>query len=173
MPEKRRAETARLVAEAVGARSHSVVYQSRSGSPQVPWLDPDVCDYLRDVKAVGATDVVISPVGFVSDHVEVLYDLDVEAMEVGREIGLNVVRAGTAGTHPAYVSMIRELIEERLDESAEKRVVGRFGPNPDVCPNNCCLPGTGKLSPWDESAESGARTRTSSPRMYSSGGRRP
>ena len=155
------AETARLVAEAVGARSHSVVYQSRSGSPHVPWLEPDVCDHLRDVKASGATDVVISPVGFVSDHVEVLYDLDVEAMEVGREIGLNVVRAGTAGTHPAYVSMIRELIEERLDDSAEQRVVGRFGPNPDVCPTNCCLPGTGKLSPWDESAETGAASRLS------------
>jgi ferrochelatase len=146
------AETARLVAEAVGAPSHSVVYQSRSGSPQTPWLEPDVCDHLRELRAGGVTDVVVSPVGFVSDHVEVLFDLDVEAMDVGREIGLNVVRAGTAGTHPAYVSMIRELIEERLDDAVTKRVAGRFGPNPDVCPNNCCLPGTGRPSPWDEAA---------------------
>ena len=144
------AETSRLVAEAVGARSHSIVFQSRSGSPQTPWLEPDVCDHLRELRAGGATDAIVAPVGFVSDHIEVLYDLDVEAAGVGREIGLNVVRAGTAGTHPAYVSMIRELIEERLGEGLERPVVGRFGPNPDVCPANCCLPGTGKASPWDE-----------------------
>jgi ferrochelatase len=143
------AETSRLVAQAVGAPSHSVVYQSRSGSPQTPWLEPDVCDHLRELRAGGATDAVVSPVGFVSDHIEVLYDLDVEAAEVGREVGLNVVRAATAGTHPAYVSMIRELIQERLGDSVEKRSLGRFGPNPDVCPTNCCLPGTGKPSPWE------------------------
>jgi ferrochelatase len=144
------AETSRLVAEAAGAPAYSVVYQSRSGSPQTPWLGPDVCDHLRELRAAGATDVVLAPVGFVSDHVEVLYDLDVEAADVARDIGLEVVRAGTAGTHPAFVSMIRELIEERLGESAERRVAGRFGPNPDVCPVNCCLPGTGEPSPWDE-----------------------
>ena len=70
---------------------------------------------------------------------------------MAREIGLNMVRAGTAGTHPAFVSMIRELIQERLGDQVEKRVVGRFAPNPDVCPANCCLPGTGKPSPWDAS----------------------
>ena len=141
-------ETSRLVAEAVGAPSYSVTFQSRSGSPQTPWLGPDVSDHLRELHAGGATDVVVAPAGFVSDHIEVLYDLDVEAAGVGREIGLNVVRAGTAGTHPAYVAMIRELIEERLGEGRERRVVGRFGPNPDVCPASCCLPGTGKPSPW-------------------------
>ncbi len=142
------AETSRLVAEAVGAPSYSVVFQSRSGSPHMPWLEPDVCDFLRGLRADGATDVVVSPVGFVSDHIEVLYDLDVEAAELCREIGLNMVRAGTAGVHPAYVSMIRELIQERLDGTVKKRVVGRFGPSPDVCATNCCLPGTGKLSAW-------------------------
>ncbi|MEI8105635.1 MAG: ferrochelatase [Actinomycetes bacterium] len=146
------AETARLVAEAVHAPSYTVVYQSRSGSPHVPWLEPDVCDHLRDLHAAGATDVVVAPIGFVSDHIEVLYDLDIEAVDLGREIGLNVVRAGTAGTHPAYVSMICELIEERLGSSAEKRAVGRFGPNPDVCPTNCCLPGSGAPSPWAPAA---------------------
>ena len=83
---------------------------------------------------------MISPVGFVSDHLEVLYDLDIEAVELGDELGVNVVRAGTAGTHPAFVSMIRELIEERLDPSREKRAEGRYGPSHDVCPSNCCLP---------------------------------
>ena len=110
-----------------------------------------MCDHLGELRASGITDVVVAPVGFVSDHIEVLYDLDTEAVETGREIGLNVVRAGTAGTHPVYVSMIRELVEERLGESGERRTVGRFGPNPDVCAPGCCLPGTGKPSPWDES----------------------
>jgi ferrochelatase len=142
------AETARLVAEAVGVDDYAVVYQSRSGPPQVPWLEPDVCDHLRELAGRGVTDVVISPAGFVSDHLEVLYDLDVEAVELGRELGVDVVRAGTAGTHPAFVSMIRELIEERVDPSAEKRAVGRYGPSHDVCPANCCLPGTGRPSPW-------------------------
>jgi len=147
------AECARLVAQAAGAESHSLVFQSRSGSPHVPWLGPDICDHLRAFHASGGTDIVVSPVGFVSDHIEVLYDLDVEASGLARELGLNLVRAGTAGTHPAYVSMVRELIEERLDEAAAKRVVGRFAPNPDVCPVNCCLPGTGRPSPWSREPE--------------------
>jgi ferrochelatase len=142
------AETSRLVAEAVGAREHSVVYQSRSGSPHVPWLEPDVCDRLRELHAAGVTDVVVSPVGFVSDHMEVLFDLDVEAADVARELGLRMVRAGSAGTHPAFVAMIRELVAERLGITAERRAVGRFGPSHDICPN-CCLPGTGAASPWD------------------------
>jgi ferrochelatase len=145
-------EASRLVAEAVGAAAHTVVYQSRSGSPHVPWLEPDVCDHLQELHDAGTNDVVISPIGFVSDHIEVLYDLDVEAKNLADELGMTLVRAGTAGTHPAFVAMIRELIEERLDGSVEKRVVGRFGPNPDVCPNNCCQPGNGKLSPWDPAA---------------------
>jgi len=143
------AESSRLVAAALGAQRHSIVYQSRSGAAHVPWLEPDVCDHLRALHAAGVTDVVLSPIGFVSDHVEVLYDLDYEAAGVGRELGLNVVRAGTAGTHPAYVSMIRELVEERLGTNSARRSAGRFGPSPDVCPANCCLPGTGKPSPWD------------------------
>ncbi len=146
------AETSRLVAEAVGGRSYSIAYQSRSGPPRVPWLEPDVGDRLRELRAGGATHAVVSPVGFVSDHVEVLYDLDVEAVEVGREIGLEVVRAGTAGTHPAYVAMIRELVQERLDGTAKRRAAGRFGPSPDVCPPGCCLPGSGRPSPWERAA---------------------
>jgi protoporphyrin/coproporphyrin ferrochelatase len=142
------AETSRLVAEAAGAADWSVVYQSRSGPPHVPWLEPDVLDHLRELRSRGAAHAVVSPVGFVSDHLEVLYDLDVEAVELGREIGVEVVRAGSAGTHPAFVSMIRELVQERLDPTAPRRVAGRFAASPDVCPSDCCLPGTGRPSPW-------------------------
>ena len=142
-------ETSRLVAEAAGVERWSVAYQSRSGSPRVPWLEPDVSDRLRELRADGVAEVVVSPVGFVSDHLEVVYDLDVEAAAVCREIGLVMVRAGTAGTHPAYVSMIRELIEERLGEGVTRRAIGRFEPGPDVCAADCCRPGTGSPSPWE------------------------
>ena len=128
------AETASLVATAAGVDGHSVVYQSRSGPPSVPWLEPDVRDEIRALGASGVRDVVVSPVGFVSDHIEVLYDLD-------REAGVTVWRAGTAGTHPAFVAMIRELVSERLDPAAGRRAAGRFGPSPDACAPNCCLSG--------------------------------
>ena len=142
-------ETARLVAEQVGVESWRVVYQSRSGSPQVPWLDPDVCDHLEELCAAGAPGVVVSPLGFVSDHLEVLYDLDVEARETAERLGLPFARAGTAGTHPAFVTAIREAIQERLDHGAPRRALGRFGPSHDTCAPDCCLPGNGRPSPWD------------------------
>jgi len=141
-------ESARLVAKAVGATDTALVYQSRSGPPHVPWLGPDILDHLRELAGRGVTDVVISPLGFVSDHLEVLFDLDVEARDTAAELGLNLVRASSAGTHPAFVAMIRELIEERLGKSAERSAVGRLSPSPDVCPVDCCLPGTGRPSPW-------------------------
>ena len=83
-----------------------------------------------------------------SDHLEVLFDLDVEARDTAAELGLNLVRAPSAGTHPAFVAMIGELIEERLNPSGERSAVGRFAASPDVCPVDCCLPGTGRPSPW-------------------------
>lgn len=137
-------ETCRLIvarlphAEKV-ARRWRLVYQSRSGSPSQAWLEPDVCDYLRDMRAAGATDAVIAPVGFVSDHLEVIYDLDTEARGVCEEIGLNMVRAACAGTHPAFVEMIRELIIERITNDTERRALGRFAAHSDVCPADCCL----------------------------------
>ncbi len=143
-------ESARLVAAAAGGHAFRVGYQSRSGSPQTPWLEPDVCSLLGELASSGVSDVVISPVGFVSDHIEVLYDLDHEALATGRELGLNVVRAHTAGTHPAFVAMIRELIQERLGTGVERRALGRFGPGPDVCASNCCLPSSGAPSRWAE-----------------------
>jgi ferrochelatase len=139
--ESQLAEAARLVAEAVGVSDHAVVYQSRSGSPRVPWLEPDVCDHIRARAGRGVRDVVVSPVGFVSDHMEVLFDLDVEAQEAAEEAGVALVRARTAGTHPAFVAMIRELVQERLDLGAERRALGRFGPSHDVCQPGCCLAG--------------------------------
>ncbi len=139
--ESQLAEAARLVAEGVGADDYAVVYQSRSGSPHVPWLEPDVCDHIRGLAARGVRDVVVSPVGFVSDHMEVLFDLDIEARETADEVGIALVRAKTAGTHQAFVSMIRELIQERLDPSVPRRALGRFGPSHDVCQPGCCLPG--------------------------------
>jgi ferrochelatase len=139
--ESQLAEAARLVAEQVGAGDSAVVYQSRSGSPQEPWLEPDVCDHIRGLAERGVRDVVLSPIGFVSDHVEVLFDLDVEARETAEEVGVGLVRAKTAGTHPAFVSMIRELIQERLDVSVPRRALGRFGPSHDVCQPGCCLRG--------------------------------
>ena len=119
----------------------ALVYQSRSGPPQVPWLEPDILDHLRAVAARGVTDVVISPIGFVSDHLEVLFDLDVEARETAAELGLNLVRASSAATHPAFVAMIRELVEERLGRhvasaasSAATRRATTSAPRTAACP---------------------------------------
>lgn len=146
------AESARLVAAAAGAGAHEVAYQSRSGSPSVPWLEPDVCDRLRELAAAGVTEVVVVPLGFVSDHVEVLYDLDEEARAVADELGLTMVRAATVGTHPRFVAGVRELIAERLDPAADRPALGPDGPSHDVCPVGCCLPGSGRPSPWDAPA---------------------
>jgi ferrochelatase len=134
------AEASRLVAERVGAADHALVYQSRSGPPQVPWLGPDVCEHIAGLARRAVREVVVSPVGFVSDHMEVLFDLDVEARAAAAEAGVGFARAGTAGIHPAFVSMVRELIQERLDPAAPRRALGRFGPSHDVCLAGCCLP---------------------------------
>lgn len=132
-------ETCRLVAEQlhVPPERWQLVYQSRSGRPQDPWLEPDIGDHLRSLKAAGVNDVVVAPVGFLSDHIEVLYDLDDEAQRIAREIGLNMLRAATVGTHPRFIAMIRELIQERLS-GTNRRAIGRFGPSHDVCPEDCC-----------------------------------
>nr|MDQ3806462.1 ferrochelatase [Acidobacteriota bacterium] len=133
-------ETGRLVAEAAGHGNWRLVFQSRSGPPAQAWLEPDICDHLRELKNEGVRDVVVAPVGFISDHMEVLYDLDTEARRVAAELGLNLIRAATVGTHPAFVSMIRELIVERLDAAAPRRALGIFPPRPDLCATDCCLP---------------------------------
>jgi ferrochelatase len=134
-------EASRLVAEAAGAHQWSLAYQSRSGPPEWPWLGPDVGDHLASLAAAGARDVVVHPIGFLSDHVEVLYDLDVEARQRAAELGLGFVRCATVGTAPRFVAMLRELIEERCGAQPVRRAVGRLGPSHDICPLDCCLDG--------------------------------
>jgi ferrochelatase len=134
-------ESSRLVAEALGVQNWQLVYQSRSGAPHIPWLEPDICDHLEEMKQRGVSDLIIAPIGFISDHMEVIYDLDTEAREKADELALNMVRAASVGTDPAFVSMIRELIQERIDPTVPPRAIGSFGPNHDLCPANCCLPG--------------------------------
>lgn len=134
-------ETCRLIAERVGHPHWELVYQSRSGSPRQPWLEPDIGDHLQKLGDEGIVDVVIAPVGFISDHMEVLYDLDTEAKNLADEIGIHIVRAATVGIHPRFISMIRELILERMTDQADKPFLGTRDVNPDVCPIDCCLPG--------------------------------
>jgi len=132
-------EVRQLVSGRLGVGNDALVYQSRSGAPGQPWLDPDILDYLREVKQRNlASAVVLAPISFVSDHLEVLYDLDIEARQLCDSLSLPMVRAKTVGVHPRFVAMIRELIVERMTPNAERRALGSLGPRPDVCAENCC-----------------------------------
>jgi ferrochelatase len=133
-------EACRLVSQQLGRTGDCLVYQSRSGPPTQPWLEPDVLDYLPEAKQKNLPALVLAPIGFISDHMEVLYDLDTEARNLCEEIQLPMVRSGTVGTHPRFISMICELMTERMDPSFPRPALGNFGPNPDICPENCCLP---------------------------------
>jgi len=132
-------EACRLVSERLNRTDWRLVFQSRSGPPSQPWLGPDIGDSLRELHAAGTRDVVVVPIGFISDHMEVLYDLDTEARELCGILGLNLVRAATVGNHPAFVSMIRELVLERMGE-LPPRWLGDQGPSHDVCEPDCCAP---------------------------------
>ncbi|MCC7083881.1 MAG: ferrochelatase [Pirellulales bacterium] len=134
-------DACQLVAAGVGHSQWQLVYQSRSGSPSQPWLEPDIGDHLRMLAAVGVREVVVVPIGFVSDHMEVLYDLDYEAKQLAGELGIHLFRAGTVGTHPRFVAMIRELIVERMTGAGDRPALGTLGPSHDVCPADCCLNG--------------------------------
>jgi len=134
-----------------GARSRgsdvprwSLVYQSRSGAPHVPWLEPDISDALRDAHAAGVLAAVIVPIGFVSDHVEVVWDLDHEARETCDELGLRMIRVATPGTHPAFVAAIADLVEERV-AGAPAMALSPLGPWPGVCAVGCCANPRGEL----------------------------
>lgn len=132
-------EAVRLVSERLGRDRWTLAYQSRSGPPVQPWLEPDVCGVLETLHNDGEVrDVVIVPIGFISDHTEVRYDLDIEAKALCDRLGLNMVRAGTVGAHPRFVAMIRELIEERLTGDPIRLALGGMGPGHDVCPADCC-----------------------------------
>ncbi|HEY2359801.1 MAG TPA: ferrochelatase [Candidatus Angelobacter sp.] len=103
-------EASAQVAAACGINNWTLVYQSRSGPPTQPWLAPDICDHLREQHAAGVRNVVICPIGFISDHMEVLYDLDTEARALCDQLGMKMVRAGTAGAHPKLTSMICDMV---------------------------------------------------------------
>jgi protoporphyrin/coproporphyrin ferrochelatase len=127
--EEQLVETARLVSARAGHEEWDLVWQSRSGPPTQPWLAPDILDHLRALAEDGVHDVIVAPIGFISDHMEVIYDLDDEAAALAAELGLNFVRAGTAGTHPAMIAMLRDLIAER-----------QAAPETPLCAPDCCPP---------------------------------
>jgi ferrochelatase len=135
-------EAARLVTAAVNAGRdtplrHDVAWQSRSGPPRVPWLGPDINEYLETLAAQGVPGVVVSPVGFVSDHVEVIWDLDHEARETAEKLALPYARAATVGVDPRFVTMVRDLVAERLS-GGRRLALGPDGPSHDTCPTACC-----------------------------------
>ena len=138
-------EACRIVAEAAGHPNWELVYQSRSGPPHQPWLEPDICDRIKTLHQQAATtsepltDLLILPVGFISDHLEVLFDLDIEAQQLCDKLGISLQRVPTVGTDPRFVQMIRELITERMLTSPKRPTVGKLPPGHDVCPEDCCL----------------------------------
>ena len=140
-------DVARAVAAALAARTGlelrwSLVYCSRSGPPSQPWLEPDVNDHLEELAGGRVPGVVLAPIGFVSDHMEVRYDLDTEAVRTADRLGLAVERAATAGTHPAFVTGLVDLLLERVaaedGRAPVRRAVGECGAAHDVCPAGCC-----------------------------------
>lgn len=138
------------VAAAFPDHPWQLVFQSRSGPPAQPWLEPDVLDYLRELaKSRGATDVVLVPIGFLSDHMEVKFDLDTQARQVGEEVGLGMVRSATAGTHPEFVGMIRELVQEQLDNGPRIGLATEAACR-GLCSVECCWPGRPGFVPHEQ-----------------------
>lgn len=138
--EKQLHAVSQVVAERVEKPEYQLVYQSRSGPPEMPWLGPDVVDHIEALGLIGTTDVVVVPIGFVSDHVEVIWDLDKEAKEACEEQGIEMVRAKTVGTHPAFVEGLRQLVVERIEGVEGKPpAVGPLPPRPLQCAPDCCL----------------------------------
>ncbi len=133
-------EACRLVAELLGQSNWTLAYQSRSGPPDQPWLEPDIGDHLAALAKADVRQVVVTPIGFLAEHVEVLYDLDVVAREICRRLGMEMLRVEPVGTHARFVTMIRQLVSERLDGSIERLALGVQGPAPDHCPPDCCHP---------------------------------
>ena len=131
-------EASRLVSEQIGADNWELVFQSRSGPPTQPWLEPDVCDRIDLLGAEGVRHVCAIPIGFLSDHVEVAYDLDFEAAARAKTAGISFVRAETVGNCPVFVSAVRDLIQERLEGTSERLCVGALPARPDECPADCC-----------------------------------
>ncbi|MFE6774626.1 ferrochelatase [Streptomyces sp. NPDC057702] len=148
-------DVARVIVDAVRERTGvehpwRLVYQSRSGAPHIPWLEPDICDHLEELHGAGVTGAVMVPIGFVSDHMEVKYDLDTEARDKAAELGLPVSRAATVGADPRFAAAVRDLAVERAATERfaatptpgaappERCALGALGPSHDVCPVGCC-----------------------------------
>ena len=119
------------------SRPWDLVFQSRSGPPQVPWLEPDIVDHLHTLRQAGTDTVVVVPIGFVSDHMEVVYDLDTQAAEAARALGITLVRAGTVGTHPLFVRGLADVLDEHL-VGAPPKSLGPLGPRRTPCAAGCC-----------------------------------
>jgi len=122
-------ETSRLVAERVGHQHWSVAYQSRSGSPNEPWLEPDISDALRKLAAEGTVEVVVAPIGFVCDHVEVLYDLDIEAKKIAEGLGMRFLRVSSLNDHRTFIRMMADIIETKLSAVSPKVLSLRTKPD--------------------------------------------
>ena len=135
--EKQFQEAGKLIAQELAHKNYKFVYQSRSGPPTQPWLEPDVLDALEQLKNDGVETVIVHPIGFISDHMEVIYDLDTEAKELASKLGINYVRAETVGVHNRFVEMIHELITEHTDGNSAK-CLGEMGLVPDQCSTSCC-----------------------------------
>lgn len=131
-------EASRLVSEQVRGSRWELVFQSRSGPPAQPWLEPDICDRIDTLAAEGVTHVCAVPIGFLSDHIEVAHDLDSEAADRAAAAGIAFVRVGTVGTCPVFVSAVRDLILERVEGGPARACVGAFPARPDECPADCC-----------------------------------
>ena len=133
------AEAVSLVTELAGLEGRvRLAYQSRSGPARVPWLEPDIGDTLRELAAHQVDEVLVVPLGFVSDHMEVVYDLDTLAAATADELAINMVRVPTAGTHPRFVSMLVDLLEEAAGVRLDRPALGTAGPRPDECDAECC-----------------------------------
>jgi protoporphyrin/coproporphyrin ferrochelatase len=132
-------EVRKLVSARLGVTNDALVYQSRSGTPGQPWLEPDILDHLREVRSRNlASAVVLAPISFISDHMEVLYDLDIEARQLCESLSLPMARAKTVGVHPEFISTIRQLILERTAPGTERQAMGSLGPGKDTCEETCC-----------------------------------
>lgn len=132
-------EACRLVSESAGHTGWDLVYQSRSGPPSQPWLEPEIGEFLRQLSRQGnARDVVLVPIGFLSENMEVVFDLDVQIAGLCEQLGLNLIRSAVVGTHPRFITMIRELILERTERDPTRLALGTLGPSHDVCPSDCC-----------------------------------
>ncbi|WP_066903653.1 ferrochelatase [Millisia brevis] len=151
-------EASRLAAAAAGFAEFDVVWQSRSGPPQIPWLEPDIGDHLAILAAGGVTSVVVCPIGFVSDHLEVIWDLDTEAAQDAERFGMSFARAGTVGTDPRFADLVADLVTERVTAAAPSRLGEQWLCGADggvlACSRDCCPTARRGSSPDRTDAES-------------------